>query len=97
MTSASFHDQVLSEVLVLGICRSKRHLSSLHVGCRMAFPVPSHLRKKQPTDVSSAILGRISDADSKSLSSALAETWITDLDESIGAAKVGFSVNLCPS
>ncbi|KAF9649243.1 hypothetical protein BDM02DRAFT_3166994 [Thelephora ganbajun] len=53
----------------------------------MAFPIPSHLPKKQPTDVSSAILSRISNADSRSLNAALAESWITDLDESIRAAK----------
>lgn len=54
----------------------------------MAFPVPTHLPKKQPTDVSSAILGRIADADAKSLNAALAQSWITDLDDSIRAAKV---------
>jgi len=54
----------------------------------MAFPIPSHLPKKQPTDVSSAILTKISNADSKSLNAALTESWITDLDESIRAAKV---------
>ena len=54
----------------------------------MAFPVPIHLQKKQPTDVSSAILGRIADADAKSLNAALAQSWITDLDDSIRAAKV---------
>ena len=59
-----------------------------HVYCGMAFPIPSHLPKKQATDVSSAILGRISDTDSRSLNAALTETWITDLDESIRAAKV---------
>lgn len=63
----------------------------------MAFPIPPHLPKKQPTDVSSAILSRISDADSKSLNAALAEAWITDLDESIRAAKVSFWSNLCTS
>ena len=65
-----------------------------HVCCPMAFPIPSHLPKKQPTDVSSAILGRISDAGPNSLSAALAEVWITELDESIRAAKVGLSIRL---
>ena len=60
----------------------------------MAFPIPSHLPKKQPTDVSSAILGRISDADSKSLSAALAESWIADLNESIRVAKVHLCLTL---
>jgi hypothetical protein len=73
----------------IGGCRPERHLSFRHVCCGMAFPIPPHLPKKQPTDVSSAILGRISDADSKSLNAALAESWITELDESIRAAKVG--------
>lgn len=59
----------------------------------MAFPIPPHLPKKQPTDVSSAILGRISDADSRSLNAALAESWITDLDESIRAAKVSLRIS----
>ena len=72
----------------IGCCRPERHPSFRHVCCRMAFPVPPHLPKKEPTDVSSAILGRISDADSKSLNAALAGSWITDLDESIRAAKV---------
>jgi len=63
-------------------------LSSRHVYCGMAFPVPLHLPKKQPTDVSSAILNRISDADSKALNATLAQSWITDLDQSIRAAKV---------
>ena len=68
-------------------------LSDLHVYCGMAFPVPLHVPKKQPTDVSSAILNRISDADSKSLNAALAHSWIVDLDQSILAAKV----SLCPN
>ena len=63
-------------------------LSSLHVYCGMAFPVPLHLPKKQPSDVSSAILNRISDADPKTLSAALAQSWIADLEQSIRAAKV---------
>lgn len=62
-------------------------LSCRHV-CGMAFPVPLHLPKKQPTDVSSAILNRISDADSKALNATLAQSWIADLDQSIRAAKV---------
>lgn len=72
-----------SEVADLNVTPLPRHVCG-----RMAFPIPSHLSKKQPTDVSSAVLGRISDADSKSLSAALAEVWIADLDESIRAAKV---------
>ena len=79
-----------------GCCRSDRHLSFRHVCCAMAFPIPSHLPKKQPTDVSSAILTRISDADSKSLNSTLTESWITDLDESIRAAKVS-PLSILPS
>ena len=63
----------------------------------MAFPIPSHLPKKQPTDVSSAILTRISDTDSKSLNATLTESWITDLDESIRAAKVSEPLSMPPS
>lgn len=63
----------------------------------MAFPIPSHLPKKQPTDVSSAILTKISDADSKSLNATLTESWITDLDESIRAAKVSEPLSMPPS
>lgn len=69
-------------------------LSSFHVCSVMAFPIPSHLPKKQPTDISSAILNKVSGADSKSLNAALAGSWITDLDESIRAAKVRPCLNL---
>jgi len=79
-----------------GCCRPDRHFSFRHVCCGMAFPIPSHLPKKQPTDVSSAILARISDASSKSLNATLTESWITDLDESIRAAKVSPCLCLRP-
>jgi len=69
-------------------------LSSLHVYCGMAFPVPLHLPRKQPSDVSSAILNRISDADPKTLSAALAQSWIADLEQSIRAAKVSLCSTL---
>lgn len=77
----------------LGSFRWERHPSSRHVCCGMAFPIPPHLPKKQPANVSSAILNRISDADSKSLNAALAKSWITDLDDSIRAAKVSLCLS----
>ncbi|KAL5513152.1 YTM1_2 [Sanghuangporus vaninii] len=54
----------------------------------MAFPVPEHLPRKQlPTDVSSQILSRISDATSKSLNAELAAEWVAELQLNIRQTK----------
>ncbi|KAF9454310.1 hypothetical protein P691DRAFT_717761 [Macrolepiota fuliginosa MF-IS2] len=51
----------------------------------MAFPIPSHLPRKQ--DVSSKILNKIDSATYKSLNAALTSTWLNELDETIQATK----------
>ncbi|KAH9951200.1 Centromere/kinetochore Zw10-domain-containing protein [Amylocystis lapponica] len=54
----------------------------------MAFPVPSHLpRKKDPQDVSTRILTKISEATSNSLNTQLASSWIAELDDAITQTK----------
>ncbi|KAF9815102.1 hypothetical protein IEO21_04799 [Rhodonia placenta] len=54
----------------------------------MAFPVPAHLpRKRDPQDVSTKILTKISEATTKSLSAQLASSWITELDETLSQTK----------
>ncbi|KAL5536950.1 YTM1_1 [Sanghuangporus sanghuang] len=54
----------------------------------MAFPVPEHLPRKQlPTDVSSQILSRISDATNKSLNAELAAEWVAELQLNIRQTK----------
>lgn len=52
----------------------------------MAFPVPSHLPRKQ--DVSSKILNKIGEATNGTLNAALAKTWLDELDETIRQTKV---------
>lgn len=55
----------------------------------MAFPVPEHLpRRPVPVDVSSKILYKIDSATKETLNSALASSWIRELDESILSTKV---------
>lgn len=55
----------------------------------MAFEVPSHLpRRALPEDVSSKILNRIDSAAVKDLDGNLADSWVSELDESIAATKV---------
>ncbi|OCH91473.1 hypothetical protein OBBRIDRAFT_886899 [Obba rivulosa] len=50
----------------------------------MAFPVPAHLpRKKDPQDVSTAILTKVSEATTKSLNAQLAASWVAELDDTI--------------
>ncbi|EAU90496.1 hypothetical protein CC1G_00880 [Coprinopsis cinerea okayama7 len=54
----------------------------------MAFEIPQHLpRKALPQDVSSKILNRIDQALVKDLDANLANSWVTELDESISATK----------
>jgi hypothetical protein len=56
----------------------------------MAFPIPSHLpRRPNPHDVSSNILSKIDDATSHTLNASLASSWLTELEDSIRAIKVG--------
>lgn len=60
----------------------------------MAFPIPSHLpRKKDPQDVSTKILTKISEADAKSLNAALASSWSLELDETLTQTKVNYDVS----
>ena len=55
----------------------------------MAFEIPSHLpRRALPEDVSSKILNRIDSASVQDLDAKLADSWVSELDESIGATKV---------
>jgi hypothetical protein len=55
----------------------------------MAFPLPAHLpRKKQPQDVSSALLSTISETSVKTLNSDLAASWVAELDQSIQLSQV---------
>ncbi|EMD39295.1 hypothetical protein CERSUDRAFT_112943 [Gelatoporia subvermispora B] len=50
----------------------------------MAFTVPSHLpRKKDPQDISTVILTKVSEANAKSLTAQLAASWVTELDDTI--------------
>ncbi|KAJ3505163.1 hypothetical protein NMY22_g17683 [Coprinellus aureogranulatus] len=54
----------------------------------MAFPVPSHLpRKPAVEDVTSKILTSIDQATFQSINSALATSWVAELDESIRSTK----------
>ncbi|KAF8892247.1 hypothetical protein BD779DRAFT_1670573 [Infundibulicybe gibba] len=54
----------------------------------MAFPIPSHLpRKTNSKNVASEILSEIDGATSQTLSSSLATSWLTKLDESIRTTK----------
>ncbi|KAH6915936.1 hypothetical protein BKA70DRAFT_1368249 [Coprinopsis sp. MPI-PUGE-AT-0042] len=54
----------------------------------MAFEIPSHLpRRALPEDVSSKILNRIDSAFVKDLDAKLADSWVSELDESIAATK----------
>ncbi|PPQ67869.1 hypothetical protein CVT25_010308 [Psilocybe cyanescens] len=56
----------------------------------MAFPVPDHLPKRStPVDVSSKILYKIDSATKDTLNSALASSWIRELDDSILETEVG--------
>ncbi|EKM81727.1 hypothetical protein AGABI1DRAFT_70128, partial [Agaricus bisporus var. burnettii JB137-S8] len=51
----------------------------------MAFPIPSHLPRKQ--DVSSKILNTIDSATYRTLNSSLTSTWLNELDDTIQATK----------
>ncbi|TFY64920.1 hypothetical protein EVJ58_g2304 [Rhodofomes roseus] len=54
----------------------------------MAFPIPAHLpRGKDPQDVSTKILTKISETDTKSLNASLASSWVAELDETIAQTK----------
>ncbi|GBE89597.1 hypothetical protein BKA93DRAFT_723614 [Sparassis latifolia] len=54
----------------------------------MAFPIPSHLpRRKEPQDVSTKILTKISEATAKSLDAQLASSWVAELDDTITQTK----------
>ncbi|CCM02541.1 uncharacterized protein FIBRA_04643 [Fibroporia radiculosa] len=54
----------------------------------MAFPLPSHLpRQKDPQDVSTKILTKISEATAKSLNAELASSWVAELDDTITQTK----------
>ncbi|KAF9466111.1 Centromere/kinetochore Zw10-domain-containing protein [Collybia nuda] len=54
----------------------------------MAFPIPSHLpRRPSPLDVSSQILSKIDSATTKTLDSALATSWLVELDATIESTK----------
>ena len=56
----------------------------------MAFPVPEHLPRKQlPTDASSNILAKISEATNSSLNAELAAKWVAELELTIQQTKVG--------
>ncbi|VDC03459.1 unnamed protein product [Peniophora sp. CBMAI 1063] len=61
----------------------------------MAFPVPSHLpRAAPPPDISTRILTKVGEATSKSLSAALAESWLSELDDAIGETKAGIHTRI---
>ncbi|EIW79411.1 hypothetical protein CONPUDRAFT_59149 [Coniophora puteana RWD-64-598 SS2] len=51
----------------------------------MAFPLPAHLPRQ--LDVSSQILGKLDEANGRTLTSSLASSWRTELDESIRLTK----------
>ncbi|KAG5636865.1 hypothetical protein H0H81_006587 [Sphagnurus paluster] len=54
----------------------------------MAFPIPSHLpRRPNPQDISSQILNRIDAATQQSLNSALASSWLSELEQTIKTTK----------
>ncbi|KZT67377.1 hypothetical protein DAEQUDRAFT_713635 [Daedalea quercina L-15889] len=54
----------------------------------MAFPVPAHLpRGKDPQDISTKILTKVSETDTKSLNAAMVSSWIAELDETIAETK----------
>lgn len=56
--------------------------------CLMAFPIPAHLpRRASPQDISSQILSKIDAATNKSLTSTLATSWLTELDDAIQSSK----------
>lgn len=54
----------------------------------MAFPIPAHLPRKKDTDVSTALLTKISETSSKSLTFESASLWVTELDDAIRQTKV---------
>ena len=55
----------------------------------MAFPVPDHLpRNNVPNDVSSLVLGRISETSKKDLTSDLVASWISELQLGIEQTQV---------
>lgn len=65
------------------------HLPPLTVAtASMAFPIPSHLPRKQ--DVSSRILSKIDSATYQSLNPTITSSWLNELDETIQATKVLF-------
>ncbi|KAF5373242.1 hypothetical protein D9615_007430 [Tricholomella constricta] len=54
----------------------------------MAFPIPSHLpRRPNPQDVSSQILSKIDAATNQTLNSALAKSWLSELEQTIKSTK----------
>ena len=55
---------------------------------QMAFPIPAHLPRKH--DVLSQILSKLDTATYRTLDSALASTWLDELDETIQTTKVLF-------
>ena len=61
----------------------------------MAFPVPAHLpRGKDPQDVSTRILTKVSETDAKALNASLASSWVAELDETIAQTKVRCQVGV---
>lgn len=61
------------------------------VASSMAFPIPTHLPKKQDSrDVSTQVLTKIAETPYKSLKGDLAASWVSELDETIRTTKVRF-------
>ena len=58
----------------------------------MSFPIPSHLPRQ--IDMSSQILSKLDSVTFQSLDSAVASSWLVELDESIRATKVRSSREL---
>jgi centromere/kinetochore protein ZW10 len=54
----------------------------------MAFPVPDHLPRAVPQDISTRILSKVASASTKTLTADLASSWISDLDDTILQTKV---------
>ncbi|KAI0079377.1 hypothetical protein K474DRAFT_1735495 [Panus rudis PR-1116 ss-1] len=53
----------------------------------MAFPVPEHLPRKKEVDVSTKLLTKVSETDSKALNFELASSWVAELDAAIQQTK----------
>ncbi|KAF8216598.1 hypothetical protein K438DRAFT_1797518 [Mycena galopus ATCC 62051] len=53
----------------------------------MAFPIPSHLPRRNPQDISSEILTKIDQATNQTLTASLATSWLAELEDTIQATQ----------